>query len=164
MYQYIGPKEILQQVKPEKVGTIIKSKFDIKNWINTANQELDSNDEITATFVIDLSGNLRVNDRRSEHVVCANGKNILSAGEITFEIYKQKVLISQITNQSTGYCPSPKSWKDVMSVLDKLETEYPEYWTTEFIFRVCEKCNNINIVKENYFVCLICDNDLPEHE
>ncbi len=67
----------------------------------------DNNSEIIATFVIDTASNLRINDRHSEHIVCANGEMVLSAGEITFEMYKNNVVqISQITNQSTGYCPS----------------------------------------------------------
>lgn len=164
MYQYVGPKEILKQIKPEKIGTIIQSELDVKNWIGTTNQEIDINDEVTATYIIDLQEHLRINDRRSEHVVCANGQHVLSAGEITFEISKHEITISQITNQSTGYCPSPVSWKNVKVVLEKLKIEFPDYWTNEFIFRICDNCHNINIVKDNYFTCLICDNELPEHE
>ena len=165
MYKYVGPKEILKQIKLERIGHLITKKDDICKWIAETNQQIDFNDEITATFIIDLEENLRINDRRSEHVVCANGKPVLSAGEITFEVEKGKSLVvSQISNQSTGYCPAPKSWKNIDRVLSKVGIEYPEYLTTEFVFRICEKCKNINIVKDNYYVCLICNADLPEKE
>jgi hypothetical protein len=36
------------------------------------------------TFVIDLNGELRIAPRRSEHVACAEGHAVLSAGEMTF--------------------------------------------------------------------------------
>jgi hypothetical protein len=164
MYQYIGPEEILKQVNPEGIGKLIQAENDIRDWITATNQIPDVNDEITATFVIDLNENLRINDRRSEHVVCANGKNVLSAGEITFEIDKNKIRISQITNQSTGYCPSPKSWNNVENALRKTKVEFPDFWTTEFIFRICSKCNNINVIKDNFFVCMVCETHLPEND
>lgn len=164
MYQYIGPKEILKQVKPERIGKMVQSEDDIKDWIASTNQKTDANDEIIATFIIDLEENIRINDRHSEHVVCANGNAILSAGEITFELDKNKISISKITNQSTGYCPSPKSWNSVEKVLRKTKVEFPDYWTTEFIFRICPNCKNINIVKDDFFVCMICENDLPVNE
>ena len=102
MYQYVGPKEFLQQVDPNLIGSIISSRLDIKNWINERHPNKDSN-EITVTFIVDQSKNIRINERRSEHVVCAGGAPVLSAGELTFEHDgSDQFRISQITNQSTG--------------------------------------------------------------
>ncbi len=166
-YTFVGKKELLDLVKPHLKGYCIKSILDVENWIATSKQRPDSNSEITATFVIDLEYSLLINDRHSEHVVCANGKNVLSAGEITFEITKNKsISISQITNQSTGYCPSPKSWAAVSESLEKIGIDYPDYFTTVFEFRICERCGWINLIKDNYFVCenSECQNVLPENE
>jgi hypothetical protein len=165
MYQYIGAKEILKQIDLEKIGKIISSPNDIKDWIINTQQICDNNNEIIATFVIDLYENLRINDRRSEHVVCANGENVLSAGEITFEIKKNKIIsISQITNQSTGYCPSIKSWNFIEKVLKKIDIEFPDFFTTAFVFRICKNCGNINLIKDSFFVCMNCEKELNKNE
>ena len=39
--------------------------------------------------------------------------------EITFEVEKNTVEITAITNQSTGYCPEPESWVSVNEVRDQ---------------------------------------------
>jgi hypothetical protein len=164
MYKYIGAKEILKQVSEEKAGKIIRSQKDIIDWISDTNHKFNSEHEIIATFVIDLNENLRINDRRSEHVVCANGEEVLSAGEITFKKDKSEgISISQITNQSTGYCPSTESWNCVQKALLKINIDFPYFFTTEFIFSVCKNCGIINIVKDEFYYCLSCESDLEEY-
>ncbi|KOY84661.1 hypothetical protein AD998_19655 [bacterium 336/3] len=164
MYKYIGAKEILKQVSEEKAGKVILSQKDIIDWISDTNHKFNSEHEIIATFVIDLNENLRINDRRSEHVVCANGEEVLSAGEITFKKDKlEGISISQITNQSTGYCPSAKSWEFVKQALLKINIDFPDFFTTEFIFSVCKNCGIINIVKDEFYYCLSCESDLEEY-
>lgn len=165
-YKFIGNKELLSLVKNDSRGYPIKSINDIKNWIVQSQQKLSVTAEVTATFVIDLAYCLLINDRHSEHVVCANGQNVLAAGEIIFELVgKQDVTISQITNQSTGYCPSPASWKAVEKALQIIGIKHPNYFTTVFEFRVCANCNWVNIIKNDYFVCENnkCENILPEN-
>jgi hypothetical protein len=165
IYSYIGSKDILEQVKSELKGTCIQSISEIEKWIFKTYQKPNIHGEITATFIIDTESNLCISDRHSEHVVCANAKPVLSAGEITFKIINNKVIgVSQVTNQSTGYCPSPKSWKSVMYALKKVGIKHPGRFTTEFSFRVCNICNWINLIKNEYFVCVNCENNLSETE
>ena len=57
------------------------------------------------TFVVDLEGVLRLAPRRSEHVACAGGRPVLSAGEVSFERGPDGWEVTSATNQSTGYCP-----------------------------------------------------------
>jgi len=160
-YNYVGPKELLRLVDKNLIGRKITSKSDINRWFVDTGQEPEYGNQVTATFIIDLDHNLRINDRRSEHVVCAGGLQVLSAGEITFELDETEILkISQISNQSTGYCPDAESWTDVDKALLNIDLDYPEYFTTALIFRRCKKCKNLNIVKDNYFVCIICDSIL----
>ncbi len=166
-YEFVGNTDLLRLVKPELKGYCIESGADIEYWIKKNDQKLDGNSEITATFIIDLNHNLLINDRHSEHVVCAAGGNILSAGEIAFELLKNKTyVISQITNLSTGYCPSPKSWNAVKHALEKIGIPFPDFFTTAFEFRICSQCGWINVIKDNYFVCINseCQNELPIHE
>ncbi len=166
-YKFVGNSELLQFIDPKLMGHHIKSTKDIENWIKINHQKFDFNVEITATFVIDLDFNLLINDRHSEHIVCANGKEVFSAGEITFKLLKNKtIIISKITNQSTGYCPSSASWDAVKISLEKTDILFPEFFTTFFEFRICEKCHWINVIKDEYFVCLNdnCQNELPKNE
>lgn len=161
MYKYVGSKEILRCIKPNAKGYKINSSLDIQEWIIQTEQTLDENNEIIATFIIDTTHNLKINDRHLEHVACAEGNPVLSAGEIIFEINNGKVTkITHITNQSTGYCPQINSWKEVDKALKKLDLPFPPFFTQEFIFRICEKCDNINIIKDNFFVCNICESNL----
>jgi hypothetical protein len=77
------------------------------------------------TFVIDLSGTLRIAPRRSEHVACAGGEPVLSAGEITFLHDAHGWVVSEISNHSTGYCPDPASWPAVGDALDRAGLRHP---------------------------------------
>ncbi|MDJ1499450.1 hypothetical protein [Xanthocytophaga agilis] len=166
-YTFVGDTELLRLVKSEWKGYCITSVADIEYWIKKTYQKPDTNSEITATFIIDLEYNLVIHDRHSEHVVCAAGENVLSAGEITFVLLKNKTyFISQITNQSTGYCPSPKSWDMVKCALEKIRIPFPDFFTTAFEFRICGSCGWINVIKDNYFVCINneCQNQLPPNE
>lgn len=46
------------------------------------------------------------------------------------------------------------------SVLDKIGVKHPGKFTTEITFIKCKHCGDINIVKDNWFVCGSCGNDL----
>jgi hypothetical protein len=163
-YPFIGNEKLLDLIRPDLEGHYIQSALDIERWFRTTNQEVNNNQQVIATFIIDLQGNLRINDRHSEHVVCAVGKPVLSAGEITFTFSKHNtIIISQISNQSTGYCPSPTSWNVVQNALEKIGIDFPTYFTTAFEFRICQNCGWINIIKDDYFFCenINCLCELP---
>ena len=117
---------------------------------------------IIFTYIIDANGLLWVADRHSEHVACARGKDVLSAGEMTVEIDNGKVIVTDISNQSTGYCPEPESWPAVAAALDKAEIPHPDSFTRSFLFRLCEGCGQTNIVKEGDFTCAVCGAELKQ--
>ena len=81
---------------------------------------------------------------RSEHVACAAGGPVLSAGEITFD---DECNVPEISNQSTGFCPEPESWSTVERALDRVGIEHPGGFTIAVVFRLCPKCHERNIVK-----------------
>ena len=105
-------------------------------WL-TAHHRSASGGLIAATFVIDTDGRLRLADRRSEHVACAVGGPVLSAGEIFFSDEGDAATIEEVTNLSTGYCPEPESWSVVGDALDRLGVVHSGRFTTEVIFRLC---------------------------
>ena len=112
-------------------------------------------------FVVDLAGRLRLAPRRSEHVQCAGGAPVLAAGEVFFGPGPSGPVIAAVTNQSTGYCPEPDSWSAVSAALAFLGAESPRGYTTVFTFRRCPRCDQVNLVKDDWFYCGVCEAPLP---
>jgi hypothetical protein len=161
LYHYVGSEEIKIAVADYPIGTVIESILDLKKWTNSILNKNDRSRSIVATFVIDIDRNLRLADRCSEHVACAGGQPVLSAGEIFINWEQNIYEVSDITNQSTGYCPEVESWKYVETALDKISIKHPSSFTVEFIFRRCCSCSQINIIKNDVFVCSVCNSTLP---
>lgn len=119
-------------------------------------------DSLTLTFVV-LPEGMWVADRHSEHVACARGGPVHAAGELTLTLNKrgQPLQITEISNQSTGFCPEPESWFAVKSSLMHSGIRHPQQFTTALIFRRCPKCRATNIVKDDWFYCDVCKAELP---
>jgi hypothetical protein len=113
---------------------------------------------VPATFVIDRGGALLLAARGSEHVVCAGGHPVLAAGELFFD----GLDVVEATNQSTGYCPEPSSWPVVERALDGAGVGHPGAYTATFVFRRCTSCGQLNIVKDGWYACAVCNGALPE--
>ncbi|MBE1530177.1 hypothetical protein [Actinomadura algeriensis] len=143
MYVYVGPAELFGEVDPDAFGEPVGA--------DAARLQ----DE-PFTYVVDLDGVLRLAPRRSEHVACAGGRPVLAAGEIAFEGGR----VVEVTNQSTGYCPGPESWTAVAEALDRAGLDRPDGFTDTFVFRRCPSCAELNVVKDEYYVCVFCDADL----
>ncbi len=150
-YAYVGPEAIRLAVSDFPEGTTIHGAKDL----------LPFADGEPRTFVIDSEGDLLIAERRSEHVAAAGGGNVLSAGEITAVREGAGVRVVEVSNQSTGYCPEPESWPAVASALDRAGIPHPGRFTYEAIFRRCPKCSERNLVKDEWFVCALCEADLP---
>lgn len=160
LYRYVGPNDIRFSVASFPSGTRIESVKDIEGWIHETRQQPDASGLIAATFIVDFEGYLRIAERHSEHVACAGGEAVLSAGEIFFVRGKQGLEVAEISNQSTGFCPEPESWISVAKALDQILLCHPNRFTTEFTFRRCSACRQLNLVKENQFFCAVCNKDL----
>ena len=81
-YRYVGSKSLLGLLNQPSRRLCVRSADDIQAWIAATQQPRELDGSVICTFVIDLERQLWINDRRSEHVVCAGGLEILSAGEI----------------------------------------------------------------------------------
>lgn len=158
-YYYVGPPEVCAQVLEGAMGARMESIDDLKGWLRNADRE-PGKPAIIATFVIDREGYLRLASRRTEHVACAGGDIVLSAGEITFPEDGSPEAV-EITNQSTGYCPEPESWNAVEKAFNQIGVKSSGGFTTEFLFRRCDSCGQINIVKSGWFECAVCEANLP---
>ena len=90
----------------------ITSHDDLAAWLN---EQPGSERSEPFTFVIDMTGILRLAPQRSEHAACAGGGPVLSAGEITFAEDHGHWRADEVSNQSTGYCPDLTSWTAVQA-------------------------------------------------
>jgi hypothetical protein len=161
-YRYVGPKKIAERAPPAPAGVRVESPEDVRRWIRQSGQELNAAGTVIATFIIDESGWLRIADRRSEHVACAGGRPVRSAGEMTFTVRPKGVSVPRVTNQSTGYCPEPDSWPAVKAALARAGLAAPEGFSEELAFRRCPGCESINIIKGGVLACEVCATALPE--
>jgi hypothetical protein len=161
LYYYVGPDDIRQRSATAPAGFLIRSADDIQAWAHRTGQHPDRGGLIAVTFVVDEQGMLCVADRRSEHVACAGGSPVLSAGEMFFRLSASPVEVVEVTNQSTGYCPEPESWPVVACALDAIGVPHPGRFTQVVVFRRCPTCGERNIVKDGWFVCGSCGANLP---
>jgi hypothetical protein len=159
LYFYVGPRQLLKRVRSQPTGFPIRTSSDLLAWANASQQEARTG-IVVATFVIDESGTLLLEDRRCEHVVCAGAEPVRSAGEITFSL-RPGLEVLDVSNQSTGYCPEPESWPCVATALSQAGFEAPADFALRCDFRRCLKCDNITIVKAGIYECGVCGAELP---
>lgn len=161
LYHYVGPSDIKARVAGRPAGTRIASAADLLAWVRGTGQRPGPDGLVAATFVIDAQGDLLLADRRSEHVACAGGGPVLSAGEMFFVAEGDRVEAAEASNQSTDFCPEPGSWPAVAAALDRIGVAHPGRFTTEIVFRRCEGCGERNVVRDCWFICGVCGADLP---
>ncbi|MFE3200552.1 hypothetical protein [Embleya sp. NPDC059237] len=157
-YRYVGPPDLTALVRPDNEGRSIGSAADVDAWISARGPREACE---PFTFVVDVAGVLRLAPRRSEHVVCAGGREVLSAGEIAFRSDAGRWVADEISNQSTGYCPDPGSWPAVADALTRAGIAHPGGFTHEVVFRRCSSCGQLHIVRDRHYVCAVCDEALP---
>lgn len=147
-YRYVGPGEIRRRVAGDPAGSPVRSPSDLP---------LDE----PLTYVVTVDEILRIANRRSEHVACAGGGDVLAAGELIASRVAGIVRIVDVSNQSTGYCPEPACWPAVARSLDSAGIAHPGHFTIAVTFRRCNACGERNLVKDDWFECAICGAELP---
>ncbi|WP_329611571.1 hypothetical protein [Kitasatospora herbaricolor] len=157
-YRCVGPHHVIAVVQTANHGVAIRTAADFSEW--AAAQRAEELKE-PFTFVIGMDGALRLAPRRSEHLACASGGRVLGAGEVGFVSEAGRWMVTEVSNQSTGYCPDVTSWPAVAQALDQADLGHPGYFTHPVLFRRCPGCQQHNIVREGHFVCVFCDADLP---
>jgi len=147
-YAYIGPAELRARASAtSQPAPAVASARD-----------LAALGEPILTFVVTPDGALRVAPRRSEHVACAGGQDVLAAGELF--VSPATGAVTGASNLSTGYCPAPACWAALAAALDHAGIAHPATWTHAFEFRRCDACGERNLIKDDHYVCAICDADL----
>jgi len=155
-YRYVGSEEIARQAQAAIERLQPTAPADIRAWSARVKRSA-----LEFTYIVDTGGNLWLSDRRTEHVACARGAQVLGAGEIEIALGPDRVTVASITNQSTGYCPEPDCWPAVRDALARAGLEPPDGFTYAFRFRRCPTCRGINILKDAMPECPSCGTDLP---
>lgn len=161
LYHYVGPIEIARRADDTQCGFLADSQQAVIDSLRSFDGYRDG-ESLTVTFTISPDGRLRIADQRSEHVACAGGEAVLSAGEMTFGCGGSQIVVERVTNQSTGYCPEPESWIHVSAALDRLSLQRPDQFDPALVFRRCPSCRQINVVKDSWFECDVCGTSLPD--
>lgn len=156
LYAYVGPASVRLASVAQPPGVPITSREALRAWLAaSAEARRDA-----ATFVVDATGALRLAPRRSEHVACAGGGDVLAAGEIAFAPDASSV--RWCSNQSSGYCPEPASFAALARALAAVGVAAPAGYDLTCEWRRCAACGQTNLVKETCFTCGACDAALPE--
>ena len=154
VFEYVGPSEILRASKTTPKGTPVASPDTAVAWF-----EAHADEEAGwATYIVSVAGLLHIAPRRSEHVACAGGEPVLAAGELRLD---PTGAVLEVSNNSTGYCPHEDCWGAVRSALDRAGLRRPNGFTFAAVFRLCPTCGERNLVKDDWYVCAMCDAELP---
>ncbi|QSQ14692.1 hypothetical protein [Myxococcus landrumensis] len=156
-YPYAGPEEIRRHCIAAPPGALIRALPDLHAWLASHPDALIEG----STYVVDLRACLRLSPRRSEHVACAGGEDVLAAGEMGFFAHARGASVTAVSNLSTGYRPDVSCWDAVAESLARAGLSAPPGFTTSVHFRRCPACGESTLVKEQWFVCTFCDADLP---
>ncbi len=154
LFQYVGPDSIRVAAQSSPAGYRIESGTALATWWRDHRDD----EHGWVTYTIAANGDLSIAPRRSEHVACAGGGPVRAAGEMRFS---RDGDVLEVTNTSTGFCPAEDCWPAVQSALDAAGLRHPSGFTFVAVFRRCPKCSARNLVKDEWFVCELCNADLP---
>lgn len=155
--RYVGPPHTAAEAARCPGGRVIHGYADLASWCEQPTSDAGE----PFTYVVDLAGRLRLAPRRSEHVACAGGADVLAAGEMGFARVAGSWQVSLVSNLSTGYCPDLDSWNAIAAALAAAGIAHPDTFTDAVVFHLCPACGERNLVKEQVYACAICDGPLP---
>lgn len=159
-YRYIGPRALMHLASSDVDRVHLTAASVAIDWAREHHQEPGADGSAFLTFIVDTDNRLWIADRSCEHIACARGEDVLSAGEVMFDV-SDRVEATYVSNQSTGYCPEPESWPVVARALNEAGIEHPNALSRAFHFRRCPKCDDISIIKDDWFQCELCQAELP---
>lgn len=161
LYKYVGPSGIRARADFDTPRHLVVDARGILAWATEMAGLTSKDRELTFTYVVLPVARLFLADRRSEHVACARGSAVVTAGEITFERHGSGLILAEISNLSTGYCPEPGSWPVINEALVRAGFPSIRGFTHPFEFRFCAPCAQTCVIKDHAFICPACSGDLP---
>ncbi len=162
LYPYIGSAAIRDAVDPASPRHEVMSPAGVHAWLLSQGEVWPEKREIVFTYVVLPPACLFIADRRSEHVACARGGEVLAAGEITCSRRGDDIEVVETSNLSTGYCPESSSYEALDRALTAAGFDSFGPYSYPFEFRRCSGCGGIQVIKDDVFECASCGDDLPE--
>ncbi|NOU28272.1 MAG: hypothetical protein HOO96_10255 [Polyangiaceae bacterium] len=167
LYRYVGPEETRERAGGSAAGVEIATAGALRSFVEALGGP-GRRGSTPLTFVVGERGELRVAVRGAEHVACAGPgeagapARVRAAGELLVRTEGDAgTHVEGASNQSTGYCPEPESFAALAAALDAAGIGHPGRYTEPIVFRRCPSCGERNLVKEGWFVCALCDAELP---
>jgi serine/threonine protein kinase len=160
-YEYVGPPEVLKgAAEGKEPGDLVLRANDVRAWALRTDQRPDGEGLIRATYTIGAEGDaargrLRVRARGlRERRPRARGRRGLVRG-------RPPVGDGRADRQLLdGLLPRADLLAAVERVLDAAGIGRPSRFSKALLFRRC-RCGQRNVVKDDHFVCALCDADLP---
>lgn len=157
LYEYVGPESIRIACQDQPTGRHIPNVEGLRAWLAELN-DLDPDAEGWATYVVTPDARLLVAHRRTEHVACAGGSDVLGAGEAQFDSAGD---VRWLSNYSSGYCPDASCYPDVREAFLGAGMDPPPSFSHAVVFRKCPSCGERNVIKDDDFACSLCGSAVP---
>lgn len=163
LYDYVGPASVRASACFDTPRHQVSDGAALNAWAQS-HQLINGREHcVTFTYVVLPPARLFVADRHSEHVACARGDKVLTAGEITFERTGSRWVVFETSNLSTGYCPESSSWHILNEALQAAGFAPVDGFTNPFEFRYCSQCQQTCVIKDDVYECPSCLTVLPEN-
>jgi hypothetical protein len=163
LYSFVGPPQIRMSADFETPRHEVKNAAALLQWARQMDGAIKGLRDFVFTYVVLPEQRLFVADRRSEHVACARGDAVLTAGELFVSLVNGRLQVDGASNLSTGYCPEPGSWRALQLALEGTDLGSLEGFEPSFEFRRCEWCEQNCLIKDEVFECPGCNVELPQH-
>ena len=161
LYDYVGPASIRASASFDTPRHAVRDSKGIVVWATERLGFTNRDRQMTFTYVVQPLAQLYLADRRSEHIACARGGAVLTAGEITFERHGSDLILIETSNLSTGFCPESTSWPSLSVALVTAGFPAIECFTQPFEFRLCVTCQQTCVIKDDTYDCPSCFGSLP---
>lgn len=157
LYRYVGPEDVRLACENQPTGRHITSVEDLRRWLRALHDE-DPAADGWATYVVVPESKLLLAHRRTEHVACAGGRDVVGAGEAQLDAAGEALWLS---NYSSGYCPDVGCYAAVSEAFTRASIDVPGSFSHAVVFRKCPSCGERNVVKDDDFTCSLCGSVLP---
>jgi hypothetical protein len=151
-YRYQGRPDLLKKALEHPPDPPIRSQTDL--------DPIASFDDHAGTWVVTApDGHFRCGARRREHVDVAGGGEVHAAGEIWFELDRQKRwVVARITNRSIGYgVPLPASYAAVRAAFERIGIAHATgAYDETFVSGLCPE-HGLQVLRDgDAFECKVC--------
>jgi hypothetical protein len=131
-YSFHGKKEMLELAKKKQAGILITSYGDIAKMDEILQSDVDYHLFKPQTYIVSTEGDFYLGGYDNEHVVTAKGRDVIAAGEASFEKEDGKWKITYLNNRSNGFYPASTCYRFVQESLEGTRISFPSEFSETF--------------------------------